>query len=45
VRLEQGIEMGRPSQLHVELDREAGRITAVPVGVAAVLVAVGSLQL
>jgi trans-2,3-dihydro-3-hydroxyanthranilate isomerase len=45
VRLEQGIEMGRPSQLHVELDREAGRITAVRVGGAAVLVAEGSLQL
>ncbi len=43
VRLEQGIEMGRPSELHLELDRSAGAITAVRVGGAAVMVAEGTL--
>jgi len=43
VRLEQGIEMGRPAELHVEFERRAGRITAVRVGGAAVLVAEGTL--
>ena len=45
VRLEQGIEMGRPSELHVEFDRSAGCITAVRVGGAAVMVAEGTLAL
>jgi trans-2,3-dihydro-3-hydroxyanthranilate isomerase len=44
-RLEQGIEMGRPAELHVEFDRRAGSITAVRVGGAAVLVAEGTLAL
>jgi trans-2,3-dihydro-3-hydroxyanthranilate isomerase len=44
VRLEQGIEMGRPSELHVELDRRGGVITAVRVGGAAVMVAEGTLR-
>jgi trans-2,3-dihydro-3-hydroxyanthranilate isomerase len=44
-RLEQGIEMGRPAELHVEFDRSAGRITAVRVGGAAVMVAEGSIVL
>jgi len=43
-RLEQGIEMGRPSELHVELDRRGGVITAVRVGGAAVMVAEGTLR-
>ena len=43
VRLEQGIEMGRPAELHVEFDRRAGEITAVRVGGAAVMVAEGTL--
>lgn len=44
VRLEQGIEMGRPSELQVEFDRRAGRITAVRVGGAAVMVAEGTIS-
>jgi trans-2,3-dihydro-3-hydroxyanthranilate isomerase len=44
-RLEQGIELGRPSELHVELDREGGAITAVRVGGTAVMVAEGTLRL
>jgi trans-2,3-dihydro-3-hydroxyanthranilate isomerase len=45
VRLEQGIEMGRPSELHVEFDRRQGLVTAVRVGGAAVMVAEGKLAL
>jgi trans-2,3-dihydro-3-hydroxyanthranilate isomerase len=45
VTLEQGIEMGRPSTLHLELDRAGGAITAVRVGGAAVMVAEGTLRL
>jgi trans-2,3-dihydro-3-hydroxyanthranilate isomerase len=45
VRLEQGVEMGRPSELHLEFDRREGAITAVRVGGAAVRVAEGTLQL
>ena len=45
VRLEQGIEMGRPSELHVEFDRRGGSITAVRVGGAAVMIAEGTLSL
>jgi trans-2,3-dihydro-3-hydroxyanthranilate isomerase len=44
-RLEQGIEMGRPAELHLELDRSGGTITAVRVGGAAVMVAEGALRL
>lgn len=44
VRLEQGIEMGRPSELHVEIDRRRGAITAVRVGGAAVKVSEGTLH-
>jgi trans-2,3-dihydro-3-hydroxyanthranilate isomerase len=45
VRLEQGIEMGRPSELHLEFDRRQGLVTAVRVGGAAVMVAEGKLAL
>jgi trans-2,3-dihydro-3-hydroxyanthranilate isomerase len=45
VTLEQGIEMGRPSTLHLELDRVGGALTAVRVGGAAVMVAEGTLRL
>ena len=45
VRLEQGIEMGRPSELHLEFDRRQGLVTAVRVGGAAVRVAEGTLAL
>lgn len=45
VQLEQGIEMGRPSDLSLEIDRRAGAITAVRVGGAAVMVGAGTLSL
>ena len=43
--LEQGVEMGRPSRLHVACDRAGGGITAVRVGGASVLVSEGHLTL
>jgi len=42
--VEQGIEMGRPSILHVEADKEGGRITAVRVGGSTVMVSEGSME-
>jgi len=42
--VEQGIEMGRPSILHVEADREAGATAAVRVGGGAVFVSRGTMQ-
>jgi trans-2,3-dihydro-3-hydroxyanthranilate isomerase len=41
--VDQGIEMGRPSRLHVECDRDGDRVTAVRVGGSAVMVAEGAL--
>jgi trans-2,3-dihydro-3-hydroxyanthranilate isomerase len=41
--VDQGIEMGRPSRLHVECDRDGDRLTAVRVGGSAVMVAEGTL--
>jgi trans-2,3-dihydro-3-hydroxyanthranilate isomerase len=41
--IEQGVEMGRPSRIHVECDLADGRIEAVRVGGSAVLVAEGRL--
>lgn len=41
--VDQGIEMGRPSRLHLECDRKGERVTAVRVGGSAVMVAEGSL--
>lgn len=43
-RLNQGIEMGRPSELALAIDRTDGRISAVRVGGAAVMVTEGSMQ-
>jgi trans-2,3-dihydro-3-hydroxyanthranilate isomerase len=43
--VEQGFEMGRPSLLHVEVDKAEGRITAVRVGGASVLVCEGVMDL
>ncbi len=40
---EQGIEMGRPSLLYVEADREGGRTTAIRVGGHAVMVSEGTM--
>jgi trans-2,3-dihydro-3-hydroxyanthranilate isomerase len=43
--VEQGVEMGRPSRLHVSCDREGGRISAVRVGGSSVLVSEGRLAI
>ena len=43
--VEQGVEMGRPSRLHISCDRERGRITAVRVGGSSVLVSEARLAL
>jgi trans-2,3-dihydro-3-hydroxyanthranilate isomerase len=43
--VEQGYEMGRPSIIRVSCDKQAGAITAVRVGGAAVLVCSGDLRL
>ncbi|MEO8192793.1 MAG: PhzF family phenazine biosynthesis protein [Gemmatimonadales bacterium] len=43
-RIHQGVEMGRPSRMEVEVDLSAGRVAAVRVGGASVLVASGELQ-
>ena len=40
----QGLEMGRPSRLEVEVDKRAGVIAAVRVGGAAVLVSEGTIE-
>ncbi len=44
-RIEQGVEMGRPSVLEVEAERRDGRFVAVRVGGAAVRVGRGRLEL
>ena len=43
--VEQGYEMGRPSQIHVEADSSGGKITAVRVGGASVLVCAGEITI
>lgn len=43
--VEQGFEMGRPSILEVEADKQAGKITAVRVGGQSVVVCEGRMQL
>jgi trans-2,3-dihydro-3-hydroxyanthranilate isomerase len=42
--VEQGYEMGRPSQVHIETDKRGGQITAVRVGGESVLVCEGTIQ-
>jgi trans-2,3-dihydro-3-hydroxyanthranilate isomerase len=42
--VEQGFEMGRPSILELEVEREAGRITAVRVGGKSVMVCEGTIE-
>ena len=42
--VEQGYEMGRPSQVHVEADKRGGEITAVRVGGESVLVCEGTME-
>ena len=43
--VEQGFEMGRPSILEVEAERQAGSVTAIRVGGASVLVSSGRLSI
>jgi trans-2,3-dihydro-3-hydroxyanthranilate isomerase len=43
--VEQGIEMGRPSLLHVSADKRGGEVAAVRVGGRAVVVSAGTLYL
>ncbi|MBA2411312.1 MAG: PhzF family phenazine biosynthesis protein [Burkholderiaceae bacterium] len=42
--IRQGIEMGRPSEIHLSLDRHAGRVTAVRVGGAAMRISEGRIR-
>jgi trans-2,3-dihydro-3-hydroxyanthranilate isomerase len=42
--VEQGFEMGRPSILHLEVDKAGGAITAVRVGGSSVLVSEGRMR-
>ncbi len=44
-RIEQGLEMGRPSILDVEADKQAGQIVAVRVGGTSVLVSEGWMEI
>lgn len=43
--IEQGVDMGRPSFLYIEADKQEGKITAIRVGGHAVLMTEGSLEL
>jgi trans-2,3-dihydro-3-hydroxyanthranilate isomerase len=43
--IEQGFEMGRPSILHLEVDKRDGKVTAVRVGGGAVLVSEGTMEI
>jgi trans-2,3-dihydro-3-hydroxyanthranilate isomerase len=43
--VEQGLEMGRPSIIHVEADRARGTTTAVRVGGGAVFVSRGTMTI
>jgi trans-2,3-dihydro-3-hydroxyanthranilate isomerase len=43
--IEQGVEMGRPSRLHVEADKQAGALSAVRVGGSSVLISEGIFKL
>jgi trans-2,3-dihydro-3-hydroxyanthranilate isomerase len=43
--VEQGFEMGRPSLLHLEVDKRGGEITAVRVGGSSVLVSEGTMAI
>ena len=42
--VEQGYEMGRPSLLHLEVDKSAGAVTGVRVGGASVMVCEGMIE-
>ncbi|MEZ5840872.1 MAG: PhzF family phenazine biosynthesis protein [Hyphomicrobiales bacterium] len=45
VRVEQGLEMGRPSVIEVELDVDGGKLRSVRIGGGAVVVAEGELKI
>ena len=40
----QGVEMGRPSRLEIEVDKKAGAVTAVRVTGSAVLISEGQIE-
>ena len=42
--IEQGIEMGRPSRLEVEADKAGGKVSAVRVGGASVMISKGTIS-
>ncbi len=42
--MEQGVEMGRPSRLELEVDRDAGRVTGIRVGGSTVMVSEGDIE-
>lgn len=44
-KVEQGFEMGRPSMLHVEVEKVKGEIVSIRVGGAAVLVSEGTMEI
>jgi trans-2,3-dihydro-3-hydroxyanthranilate isomerase len=44
-QVEQGVEMGRPSLMHVEADKHQGNITAIRVGGASVQVSEGTMEI
>jgi trans-2,3-dihydro-3-hydroxyanthranilate isomerase len=41
--IDQGVEMGRPSRLEIEADKQEGAVTALRVGGSAVLVSEGTM--
>ena len=43
--IEQGFEMGRPSLLHLEVDKRGGEITGVRVGGSSVMVSEGTMEI
>jgi trans-2,3-dihydro-3-hydroxyanthranilate isomerase len=45
VMIEQGVEMGRPSLVRLEVELSAGRLTSTRIGGAAVIVAEGTMRL
>ena len=44
-KVDQGVEMGRPSRIEIEADKKAGTVTAIRVGGNAVMITEGSLTL
>jgi trans-2,3-dihydro-3-hydroxyanthranilate isomerase len=44
-KVDQGVEMGRPSRIEIEADKTAGAVTAIRVGGSAIMMTEGSLTL